>query len=216
MLRKFLLPALSMIPGNAVCTVEVWNILKQYETTVRWQLYGEWRDVTYKSNPELKAQQALREREAKGILRRLSSQTVDSLSGTVAKMAHSNPCIFFTNAVSQIQAYENLADVVIQALRHSTNMGFDILVFITLDAMANPNKERVKEDGVYTSDWLQSNSASPSWYDIVTDAWLRLGDLCWLTVQTLQFRPHATPQIHRSSTLQQTDDRDYCPRETRP
>ncbi|KAI5124799.1 hypothetical protein M0805_005432 [Coniferiporia weirii] len=154
--RRYLLPALSMMPGNAICTVEVWNILKQYDNTVRWRLYGEWRDVTYKSRPELNAQRVLREREAKGVLRRLSSQTIESLSGTVAKMAHSNPCIFFTNAVNQIQAYDNLADVVIQALRYATNMGFDILVFIILDALANPLKDRVKDDGANASDWLQS------------------------------------------------------------
>lgn len=110
----------------------------------------------YNGHPELKAQRILREREAKGILRRLSSQTVEALSGTVAKMAHSNPCIFFTNAVNQIQSYENLSDVVIQALRYATNMGFDILVFIILDALANPDKDRLKDDGANTSDWLQS------------------------------------------------------------
>lgn len=145
-----------MLPGNAVCTVDIWNIIKQYETTIRWKLYGEWREVTYDSHPELKAQRIIRERETKGILRRLSAQTIDSLAGPVAKLAHSNPCIFFANAVSQIQAYENLADVVIQALRYATNMGFDILVFVILDSLANPDKERVKDDGVYTSDWLQS------------------------------------------------------------
>ncbi|THH08122.1 hypothetical protein EW145_g2921 [Phellinidium pouzarii] len=154
--RRYLLPALSMMPGNAICTVEVWNILKQYDNTVRWRLYGEWRDMSYRSHPELNVQRVLREREAKGVLRRLSSQTVETLSGTVAKMAHSNPCIFFTNAVTQIQAYDNLADVVIQALRYATNMGFDILVFIILDALANPLKDRVKDDGANASDWLQS------------------------------------------------------------
>ena len=145
-----------MMSGNAVCTVEVWNIIKLYDNTIRWRLYGEWRDITYKSHPELNVQRVLREREAKGILRRLSSQTVDSLAGAIAKMCHTNPCIFFTNAVHQIQAYDNLADVVIQSLRLSTNMGLDILVFITLDALANPDKERVKADGANTSDWLQS------------------------------------------------------------
>lgn len=54
-------------------------------------------------------------------------------------------------------AYDNLANVVIQALRYVTNMGFDVLVFIILDALANPNKDRVKDDGVNTSDWLQSS-----------------------------------------------------------
>ena len=96
------------------------------------------------------------DRESKGVLRRLSHNTIDTLSGTVAKIAHSNPCIFFANAVNQIMAYDNLASVVVQALRYATNMGFDVLVYIILDALANPHKDRVKDDGVNTSDWLQS------------------------------------------------------------
>ncbi|KAJ7667690.1 transcription factor/nuclear export subunit protein 2-domain-containing protein [Mycena polygramma] len=155
-LRKYLLPALTLVRGNAVCTVEIWNIIRQYETTARWRLYGEWKSTMYKSHPELRVRQAHVEKESKGILRRLSHNTFDSLSGTVAKLAHSNPCIFFANAVNQIMAYDNLANVVIQALRYVTNMGFDVLVFIILDALANPKKDRVKDDGVNTSDWLQS------------------------------------------------------------
>ena len=59
-------------------------------------------------------------------------------------------------------AYNNLTGVVIQVLKYSTNMSFDILVFVILDALANPDKERVKDDGVNTSDWLQSlSSRSP-------------------------------------------------------
>ncbi|KAK0490679.1 transcription factor/nuclear export subunit protein 2-domain-containing protein [Armillaria novae-zelandiae] len=155
-LRMYLLPALTLIRGNAVCTVEVWNIIRQYETTARWRLYGEWKSHIYDSHPELGVRRVEADRESKGILRRLSHNTIDSLSGTVAKLAHSNPCIFFINAVNQIMAYDNLASVVIQALRFVTNMGFDVLVFIILDALSNQKKERVKEDGVNTSDWLQS------------------------------------------------------------
>jgi THO complex subunit 2 len=155
-LRVYLLPALPLIRGNAVCTVEVWNIIRQYETTARWRLYGEWKTTVYGSHSELVIRQVQADRESKGILRRLSHNTIDSLSGTVAKLAHSNPCIFFSNAVNQIMAYDNLANVVIQALRYVTNMGFDVLVFIILDALANPDKERLKDDGVNTTDWLQS------------------------------------------------------------
>ncbi|KAI9063149.1 hypothetical protein FKP32DRAFT_1651303 [Trametes sanguinea] len=155
-IRLYLLPALPLIRGNAVCTVEVWNIVRQFETTLRWQLYGEWKASTYKSHPELRVRQVQTDRESKGIMRRLSHNTIDALSGTVAKLAHSNPCIFFTNAVNQIMAYDNLAGVVIQALNYVTIMGFDVLVYIILDALANPHKDRVKDDGVNTSDWLQS------------------------------------------------------------
>lgn len=137
-------------------TVDVWFLLKSYDTTLRWRLYGEWKSSTYQSHPELRVRQVQADREAKGLLRRLSLNTIDSLSGSVAKLIHSNPCIFFTVAVGQIMAYDNMAAVVIQALRYTTSMGFYVLLFTVLDAFANPNKERVKDDGVNTMDWLQS------------------------------------------------------------
>jgi THO complex subunit 2 len=54
--------------------------------------------------------------------------------------------------VNQIIAYDNLASIVIQALRYVTNMGFDILIYNILDTLANPHKEQVKDNGVNTSD----------------------------------------------------------------
>jgi len=156
-LRNYLIPSLPLIRGNAVCTVEVWSIIRHFSQEARWQLYGEWKAQVYKGHPELRIRFVQADKESKGILRRLSHNSIDALSGPVAKLAHSNPCIFFQNAVNQIMAYDNLASVVIQALRYVTNMGFDVLVFIILDALANPNKDRVKDDGVNTADWLQSN-----------------------------------------------------------
>ncbi|KIY45922.1 hypothetical protein FISHEDRAFT_76157 [Fistulina hepatica ATCC 64428] len=198
MLRLYLLPALTLIRGNAVCTVDVWNTVRQYDITARWQLYGEWKSLTHNmgkgksvneeiasqgtpdgpvshlfkhsplsnpahgthpefaTHPEIRIRMVQAERESKAILRRLSADSIESLSGAVAKLAHSNPCIFFNNAVNQVCAYDNMAGVVIQAMKYVTNMGFDVLVFIVLDALANPDKPRVKDDGVNTSDWLQS------------------------------------------------------------
>ena len=157
-MRLYILPALPLIRGNAVCTVDVWHIIRQFDTALRWQLYGEWKTSIYKSHPELRVRQVQTDRESKGILRRLSPNTIETLSGTVGKLAHSNPCIFFTNAINQVMAYDNLAGVIIQALNYATIMGFDVLVYIILDALANPHKDRVKDDGVNTSDWLQSKS----------------------------------------------------------
>ena len=159
--RLYVIPAIPLIRGNAVGTVEIWNTIRLFEVTQRWRLYGEWRDSVYKSHPELRIRQIQADREAKGIMRRLSHNTINSLLGSVAKLAHSNPLIFFTNAVNQVMAYDNLASVVISSLRYVTIMGFDVLLFVIMDAFANPNKERVKDDGVNTSDWLQSRLYSP-------------------------------------------------------
>ncbi|TFK29236.1 hypothetical protein FA15DRAFT_664153 [Coprinopsis marcescibilis] len=154
--RLYMLPALPLIRGNTICTVEVWNILRSYKMTTRWKLYGEWKNSVYKSHPELRVREVQADRESKGILRRLSHNTIDSLSGAVGKLAHNNPCIFFTHAVNQVMAYDNLGSVVVPALKFVTIMGFDVLVFVILDAFSNPNKARVKDDGVNIADWLQS------------------------------------------------------------
>lgn len=52
-LRTSILPALPLIRPNAVCTVEIWNVIKYYHTTIRWRLYGEWK-AGYKKSPELR------------------------------------------------------------------------------------------------------------------------------------------------------------------
>lgn len=147
--------------GNAVLAVDVWNIVKFYDITMRWRLYGEWKGIVYQSHPELRVRQVQVDREAKGLLRRLSVDNADQLACTVAKLTHSNPCIFFSNAVFQVMAYEKLGDVIITALNYVTIMGFDVLLYIIIDALANPNKERVKDDGVNSSEWLVRASFPP-------------------------------------------------------
>ena len=209
LLRLYFLPSLPLIRGNAVCTVEIWNIIRQYETTARWKLYGEWKMNIYNSHPELRIRQVQADRESKGILRRLSHQTIDTLSGTVAKLAHSNPCIFFTNAVNQIMAYDNLAGVVIQALRYVTNMGFDVLVYIILDALSNPYKNRVKDDGVNISDWLQSRFRC-----VILPPSIDNGRSCVVhrhALSSVQRRFVPTPEICCTSTIQRPNDRNSGP-----
>ncbi|KAL1743555.1 transcription factor/nuclear export subunit protein 2-domain-containing protein [Schizophyllum fasciatum] len=155
-LRLFFLPALSMTRGNAVFTVDIWGLVNLYPPEKRWQMYGEWRQHTYRGHKEMQLRRIQVDRESKGILRRLSHQSIDSLSAPMARLCHTNPTIIFTNAVGQIMAYDNLAGVFIRALQFSTLMGLDILVWVVLDALSNPNKPRVKDDGVNLSDWLQS------------------------------------------------------------
>ena len=41
-LHLYILPALSMTHMNAAFNVKVWNILKFYDQTEHWGMYGEW------------------------------------------------------------------------------------------------------------------------------------------------------------------------------
>ena len=53
-LRLYFLPAFPLICGDAVCTVKIWNVIRQFETMVLWKLYGEWKAWTYTTHPELR------------------------------------------------------------------------------------------------------------------------------------------------------------------
>ncbi|VDB90065.1 unnamed protein product [Peniophora sp. CBMAI 1063] len=156
-IRLHLLPALSLVRGNAVCCVDVWGILRFFDAAERWRFYGEWNTSIYHSSGELQVRRRQVERESKGIMRRLSLDTVDSLQTSVAKLAHSNPCIIFSIAVNQAMAYPNMAEVIMRSLKFVLNMGFDVLVFTVISILANPaGRERYKPDGVNASDWLQN------------------------------------------------------------
>ncbi|KZW03863.1 hypothetical protein EXIGLDRAFT_715906 [Exidia glandulosa HHB12029] len=154
--RLYLLPGMSMLNNNTTISAELWPILRVMDATTRWGLYGEWATHMYKVYPEMRVRKVEAEREAKAIMRRLSTKTVTTLNRSVAKLAHCNPCILFAHMVNQVQAYDNMAEVVVESLKFCALMPFDVLLFIVLETLANPDKERLKDDGISVSQWLQS------------------------------------------------------------
>ncbi|KAH7100543.1 transcription factor/nuclear export subunit protein 2-domain-containing protein [Auriculariales sp. MPI-PUGE-AT-0066] len=156
MARLYLLPGMSLMHNNIAVAVEVWGVIGVMDSTKRWSLYGEWGNRSYQLYPELRVRKVEADREARAIMRRLGSKNVQTLARAVGKLAHSNPCILFANMVGQVQAYDNLADVVIESLKYCTILPSDVLLYTVLQAFADPDKERVKEDGISVSQWLQS------------------------------------------------------------
>lgn len=155
MLRLYILPALSMSRANAAFNVEVWNVLKFYDQTERWGMYGEWAQA-HLLYPELKVRHVEVIREVRGILRRVTANSTNRLSLPLAKLAHSNPCLVFAESVKQAMAYDNLIEAIGESARSLTYLGYDVLVYSVLTAFTNSSKPRMKEDGTSVSMWLQS------------------------------------------------------------
>ena len=156
--RNTLLPALTMTAGNSGLVSEVWVVLRQLPYTERYNLYGEWKYSLYR-RPELRARQAETEKEAKGILKRISSDNVKMSGRSLAKSSHTNPTIFFTVALNQIQSYSNLIAPIVESAKYLTHLEYDVFGFNLIDALSNPEKERTKQDGTNVSMWLQSLAA---------------------------------------------------------
>ncbi|KAF8312836.1 hypothetical protein DL93DRAFT_2098082 [Clavulina sp. PMI_390] len=158
MLRRYLLPALSLTRSNAAFNGEVWSLLQFFDVTERWGIYGEWLSEAYVKYLELKVRHKEVTREVRGILRRVTSTGSTRLAVPLAKLAHSNPCIVFTECVKQAMAYDNLIEAIAEAGQCLTPMGYDVLVWCILTAFSNSSKPRMKEDGTSISLWLQSLS----------------------------------------------------------
>lgn len=77
----------------------------------------------------------------------------------LAKTSTSNPLILWAIAINQIENYDNFVEVVVDAAKFCTHLGYDALEFVILSSLANPFKNRVKEDGTSVAIWLTGLSA---------------------------------------------------------
>ena len=56
---------------------------------------------------------------------------------------------------TQIEAYNNMIDPILEALRYLTPLAFDVLTFVIVDRLASSGRDKLKPDGINISDWLQ-------------------------------------------------------------
>jgi THO complex subunit 2 len=115
--------------------------------------------VAYKLHPELKLKASETDKDTKGILRRISKQDVKRFGRALAKKSTSNPLILWAIAINQIEYYDNFVEVVVDAAKFCTNLGYDVLEFVILSSLAHPFKNRVKEDGTSIAVWLTGLSS---------------------------------------------------------
>lgn len=163
-IRLNLIPAVALSEPSPATTLELWDILRNYPHITRFSFYGEWKDRSYKRMPELRVKKAEAERDAKGLLKRLSVDNVKQFGRSLAKIAHTNPAVLFEIALNQVQSYDNLIGPVVESARYLTPLGYDVLAYSLLDALSNPEKERTKTDGTNISLWLQSeHSLNSKW-----------------------------------------------------
>ena len=157
--RLCLIPAISLVGANPGVVNEVYELIQYFPFTTRFSLYGEWQTIAYKTHPELKLKASETDKDTKGILRRISKQDVKRFGRALAKKSTSNPLILWAIAINQIENYDNFVEVVVDAAKFCTNLGYDVLEYVILSNLANPFKNRVKEDGTSIALWLTGLSA---------------------------------------------------------
>ena len=97
--------------------------------------------------------------ETKRMMRRLSKENTKQYGRHLGKITHCNPGVVFDTILGQIQAYDNLIVPVVEMMKYLTPLSFDVLSFELLVHLSDPDKVRLKDDGLNVSLWMQSLSS---------------------------------------------------------
>lgn len=159
LLKRLLVPALSMTKANSATVNAVWSLLSTYPTHVRYNLYAEWYEGQISRLPAIKAAFARTRLETLNIMKRLSLTNLSDMAKSLAKTSYSSPGVVFKVALDQIESYANLIDAFVECAKYFTDLSYDVLVWSLMNSLGGKNRSRTQETSVLlTSKWLQALS----------------------------------------------------------
>lgn len=154
--------------ASSALSGEVWKTVEKLPYRTRFDLYAKWRGsglekaALNSSKPLWQVASEIQAgKDARYQLKRLSKDTIRDASRGIAKVCHGHPLVVFSTILNQIESYDNLVEVMVDALRFVTPLGLDVLGYCILARLNGTgggmiNRSRLKPDGVNVSQWLQS------------------------------------------------------------
>jgi THO complex subunit 2 len=151
--RLYLLPCISLLDANPGILFEIYSLLSKLSFDTRYAMYGEWQQVLLKSNPHLKLASSKAEKNTKDVLKRLSKTNVREMMRKLAKVSYTNPITTFNVFISQVESYDNLADLVVEAARYFTDMGWDALPYAIMTQLSS-GRGTYQSSGLHDQKWI--------------------------------------------------------------
>jgi THO complex subunit 2 len=159
-ISSILLPALASTEGNTFLAGQVWSIIVPLPFGIRFKLYDIWRgpgigkDGLNNTSSSKSVEVAYAETKAlhacKGYMKRLSKETVRMIGRQIARISHSNPLAVFNHILTQIEVFDNLIPLVVEALRYATEMSRDALAGLCLTQLQKEGLKLKPGDTHYT------------------------------------------------------------------
>jgi THO complex subunit 2 len=153
LLKYVLVPTLSLLAPNPAIAADLWSLLSILPYPIRYQLYRDWRGGGLEragmgSKPFLQIQCEMEAgKAARYSLKRLSKDNVRDMGRQVSKVTHSNPLVVFSTILGQIESYDNLIQMMVEAVRFVTPLSLDVLgycVLTRLSGVGGVNRSRLK------------------------------------------------------------------------
>ena len=155
LLKRLLVPALSLTKSNTSVVNEIYDMLRYYSTPVRFSIYAEWFEGATSRQPSLVTAFTRARLETISTMKRISTTNLTLMARTLAKTAYANPGIAFKVALGQIQSYSNLTEVVVECAKYFTDLGYDVLIWSLMSSLGDKNRSHTRDDSaLLTSRWL--------------------------------------------------------------
>lgn len=149
-----ILPSVSLSGKNCCLARELWSLIKNLEYQTRYKLYHNWRDEG--SNAAILRHRGETLLCAKHHMKRLSKDTLRLTARRIGKLCYSNPVLTLNYILLQIQSYDNLITLVVDALRFIPPLAADALVYCIIESLCDPSKNKKSPDGMALASWLTS------------------------------------------------------------
>ncbi|KAG8043213.1 hypothetical protein GUJ93_ZPchr0115g2739 [Zizania palustris] len=124
-----------LIPANPAVDMEIWGVLSLLPYEARYRMYGEWEKDT-EQNPIVLAARQTAKLDTRRLLKRLAKENLKQLG-------------------RMVEAYRDMITPVVDAFKYLTQLEFDIVQYIVIERLAQGGREKLKDDGLNLSDWLQ-------------------------------------------------------------
>lgn len=155
LLKRLLVPALSLTRSNTTVVNEIYDMLRYYPVSVRYLIYAEWFEGQTSRLPAMKTAFARAKLETLGTMKRISMTNITTMARSLAKTAYASPGVVFSVALSQIEAYTNLTEVVVECAKYFSDLGYDVLVWSLMSSLGGKDRNRNNaEYALLPSRWL--------------------------------------------------------------
>lgn len=159
LLRRTLVPSLCLTNANVDAVAAVWDLLKNYPTQIRYNIYAECYEGSISRLEAMKQAFKAARSDTLATLKRLSLENIPMSAKKLAKIALSSPGIVCKVALDQIESYTNLIEAFVECTKYFTELGYDVLVWSLLSSLGGKQRSRTQETSVLlTSRWLQALS----------------------------------------------------------
>jgi THO complex subunit 2 len=158
MMRRLLVPALSLSKHNPHLSQEVFELLAFYPTATRYAIYAEWFTGRTSRLPDMRSAFDRNKAEVRLVLRRVSNDTGKKQSRALAKVTLSSPGIVVMEMINQLESYSNMIPSLVECTRFFSPLAYDVLTWCLINSMGGQGRDRQQADGMLTSPWLQALS----------------------------------------------------------